>query len=356
MNSAGQLAFDITEKGLIPDLIIRKGIQFLTRRRLKEIHADNIEKMEELRQEFIEHIFSSPIALVPEKANEQHYEVPADFYKATLGPNLKYSCGYWPENVNNLADAEIAALHETCVHADLRDGQEILELGCGWGSLTLWMAREYPNSRITAVSNSKSQREYILKRAELLGLNNLYIITCDMNEFDIDHNRFDRVVSVEMFEHMRNWPELYRRICKFLKPGGKFFKHIFVHRTASYAFEDNGESDWMSRYFFSGGMMPSDDLPLTFQQDLKFIKRWRWDGTHYEKTANAWLINMDRNQAKLIPVFDNIYGKDESKKWWSRWRIFFMACAELFGHKNGQQWWVSHYLFEKPLKQENKDA
>ena len=350
MNSAGQLAFDLTEQGLVPDAVIRRGIRFLTKQRLKEINANNVEKMDELRQEFIEHMLTAPIALVPEKANEQHYEVPAEFYLMSLGPNLKYSSAYWPENVKTLADAETAALHETCLHADLKDGQEILELGCGWGSLTLWMAKHYPNSQITAVSNSNSQREHIENNARALGLENISIITCDMNNFDIDHNRFDRVVSVEMFEHMRNWPELYKRVSNWLKPGGKFFKHIFVHRTASYAFEDNGPSDWMSRYFFSGGMMPSDDLPLTFQNDLKIVQRWRWDGTHYEKTANAWLESMDMHQAELTPVFNDIYGEENTKKWWSRWRIFFMACAELFGYENGQQWWVSHYLFEKPAQ------
>jgi len=350
MNSAGQLAFDLTEQGLVPDAVIRRGIRFLTKQRLKEINANNVEKMDELRQEFIEQMLTAPIALVPEKANEQHYEVPAEFYLMSLGPNLKYSSAYWPENVKTLADAETAALHETCLHADLVDGQEILELGCGWGSLTLWMAKHYPNSQITAVSNSNSQREHIENNARALGLENISIITCDMNNFDIDHNRFDRVVSVEMFEHMRNWPELYKRVSNWLKPGGKFFKHIFVHRTASYAFEDNGPSDWMSRYFFSGGMMPSDDLPLTFQNHLKIVQRWRWDGTHYEKTANAWLERMDMHQAELTPVFNDIYGEENTKKWWSRWRIFFMACAELFGYENGQQWWVSHYLFEKPAQ------
>ena len=347
MNSASQLAFDLTEQGLVPDSVIRRGIRILIKQRLKEIYASDTESMAELQHEFIEHMLNSPVALVPEKANEQHYEVPADFYLMSLGPNLKYSCAYWPENVTSLVDAEIAGLHETCLHADLKDGQEILELGCGWGSLTLWMAKNFPNSKITAVSNSNSQREHIEKHAKLQGISNISIITCDMNDFDIEQNRFDRIVSVEMFEHMRNWSELYKRVAGWLKPGGMFFKHIFVHRTAVYAFEDNGPSDWMSRHFFSGGMMPSDDLPLAFQNDLKFVRRWRWDGTNYEKTANAWLENMDRHQSEIMPLFVEIYGEQDAKKWWSRWRLFFMACAELFGYDNGQQWWVSHYLFEK---------
>ena len=347
MISASQLAIDLTEQGLIPDVVIRRGIRFLIKRRLQEIHSNDAERMADLQNEFILQMKTAPVAFVPEKANEQHYEVPSAFYIKTLGPCLKYSCAYWPEGVNNLADAETAALDETCRHAVLQDGQEILELGCGWGSLTLWMASQYPNSRITAVSNSHSQRQYIEGRIENSGLNNVSVITCDMNEFDIDENRFDRIVSVEMFEHMRNWPELYGRISGWLKPGGYFFKHIFVHKTAAYAFEDNGPSDWMSRYFFTGGMMPSDDLPLVFQDHLRFKNRWRWDGTHYEKTANAWLALMDKHQDELMREFEKIYGRDSARQWWARWRQFFMACAELFGYEGGQHWWVSHYLFEK---------
>ena len=350
MHTTSQLAFDLTEQGLVPDVVIRRGIRFFIKQRLNEIHAGNAEMMAEQQNEFIKHMCESALALVPEKANEQHYEVPAHFYLKSLGPQLKYSSAYWPAGVDNLEDAEKVALKETCEHAQLQDGQQILELGCGWGSLTLWMAAHYPNSEITAVSNSQSQRQHIESAAARNNLANITVITCDMNDFDIDHNKFDRVVSVEMFEHMRNWSELYQRISHWLKPGGRFFKHIFVHRTATYAFEDNDASDWMSRHFFSGGMMPSDDLPLAFQNDLKFLKRWRWDGSHYEKTAEAWLDNMDKHKSELMPLFVAVYGEDKARTWWSRWRLFFMACAELFGYDNGQQWWVSHYLFEKPVK------
>jgi cyclopropane-fatty-acyl-phospholipid synthase len=348
MNSASQLAFDLTEQGYVPDSVIRRGIRFLVKQRLKEIKAFDTEKMAEFQHEFIQGMNQAAVALVPEKANEQHYEVPAYFYQNSLGPNLKYSCAYWPEGVTHLAEAEDAALEATCEHAQLEDGQSILELGCGWGSLTLWMAANYPNSQITAVSNSSSQREHIESVAKRFAYNNLKVITCDMNDFDIDENQFDRVVSVEMFEHMRNWKKLYKNVSRWLKPGGKFFKHIFVHRTAAYAFEDKGPSDWMSRYFFTGGMMPSDDLPLVFQNDLHFVRRWRWNGQHYEKTANAWLATMDRHESELMPLFRTTYGEENAKQWWSRWRLFYMACAELFGYENGQQWWVSHYLFEKP--------
>jgi cyclopropane-fatty-acyl-phospholipid synthase len=348
MNSASQLTFDLTEQGFVPDLVIRRGIRYLVKKRLREIEARNTEKMADTQFQFITSMAKASTALVPEKANEQHYEVPASFYLKSLGPRLKYSCAYWPEGINTLAEAEVAGLQATCEHAQLEDGQNVLELGCGWGSLTLWMAEHYPASNITAVSNSASQREFIEARALERNLDNIRIITCDMNDFDIEKEQFDRIVSVEMFEHMRNWSSLYKNVASWLKPGGRFFKHIFVHRTAPYAFEVNGSDDWMSEYFFSGGMMPSDDLPLFLQQDFKVIRRWRWDGTHYEKTANAWLKNTDEHREDILRVFKDTYGDSTANMWLVRWRMFFMACAELFGYDEGQEWHVSHYLFEKP--------
>ena len=347
MNSVSQLAFDLTEQGMMPDVVLRRGIRLLLKQRLKEISSSDVETMAELQNDFIRQMKDAAIALVPEKANEQHYEVPADFYMKALGKHNKYSGAYWPKGVSTLDEAEAKGLEKTCEHAKLENGQNILELGCGWGALTLWMAAHYPESQITAVSNSHSQREYIEAQAKEKSLDNIKIITCDMNEFVIEENTFDRVVSVEMFEHMRNWEKLYENVSRWLKPEGYFFKHIFVHKTATYEFADNGPSDWMSRYFFTGGMMPSDDLPLAFQKDLNFVKRWRWDGTHYEKTANAWLENMDKNKDSLMPLFKQIYGHSSAQMWWSRWRMFFMACAELFGYDKGQEWWVSHYLFQK---------
>jgi len=340
------LALDLTESGLLPDSIIRHGIRRLLRQRLEEIHADNLECMAEDQHEFIQHMLQAPIALQPHKANEQHYEVPASFYLQTLGPHLKYSCCYWPTGVTTLVDAEKAGLELTCQHAGINDGMRILELGCGWGSLTLWMARHYPASHITAVSNSHSQRDFILQQADKAGLQNLDVITADMNDFMTDR-QFDRIVSVEMFEHMRNYQQLFQRLSNWLVADGEFFMHIFVHRTVPYAFVDNGPSDWMSRHFFSGGMMPSDDLPLYFQDHLKLQQHWRWNGTHYEKTANAWLANMDAHKTRIWPTIEQTYGHDFAQKWWMRWRMFFMACAELFGYDNGQQWFVSHYRFSK---------
>ena len=345
--SATTRAIDWSEQGLIPDSVIRHGIRRLLKARLQTLPGD-IEAQAEARGAFIRHMDAQVIAPLSHKANEQHYELPAAFFAAVLGEQHKYSCCYWPEGVTDLDQAEEAALRITAERAGLADGMDILELGCGWGSLSLWMAQRFPSSRIVAVSNSAPQRRFIESKAERDGLMNLEVITSDMNRFDTP-GRFDRVVSVEMFEHMRNYRLLFRRIAGWLKPGGRLFLHIFCHRAVPYAFLDQGAGDWMSRHFFSGGMMPSDDLPLHFQQDLHLQEHWRWNGRHYRDTANAWLANMDRRREQLWPVLEGVYGAQFTRQWWMRWRMFFMACAELFGYDEGQQWWVSHYLFEKPL-------
>jgi len=340
------LAVELTESGYVPDSLVRHGIRKLLRQRLDEINASDITQMAEAQNAFIQHMDSADIALLPELANEQHYEVPQAFYDNVLGPFGKYSCCYWPGSDYSLADAEQAGLELTCEHAGIEDGMNILELGCGWGSLTLWIARTYPGSKITAVSNSQSQGEYIRNKTIGLGLENVEVITADMNDFDTDNN-FDRVVSVEMFEHMRNYRELFKRIHGWLTPEGKFFMHIFVHRSVPYLFEDRDTSDWMSRYFFSGGMMPSDDLPMFFQDQMKIEKRWRWDGTHYQKTAEAWLQNLDSNRNEVWPILEKTYGHDFARMWFMRWRMFFLAVSELFGYRDGEEWFVSHYLFNK---------
>ncbi len=345
MTSATQMVMNLTEQSLVPDIFVRKGIQRLVRNRLGSLRIDNCETQNALIRKFVANMNSAPIAPLPEKANEQHYEIPAEFYNLVLGKHRKYSSCYWNGDNETLDDAERNSLIKTCEHMDLIDGQKILELGCGWGSLTVWMARQYKNSQITAVSNSNSQRKFIMAEAEKLGLKNINVITADMNEFSIDE-KFDRVVSIEMFEHMRNYETLMKSISNWLKPSGKFFMHIFCHRDTPYEFVVRDESDWMSQYFFSGGIMPCDDLPLYFQKDLKLVDRWRWNGTHYARTAEAWLMNMDKNRKHVYPILEETYGKDKAGIWFERWRIFFMACAELFGYENGQQWWVSHYLFE----------
>ena len=340
------LAIKLAESGNLPDSIVRQGIRQLVKQRLNEISADNCEMGMAQLGEFVAGMNNSPIAPVPELANAQRYEVPAEFFHYCLGEHRKYSSCFWISDTQSLYEAEKLALSQTCAHADLQDGQHILELGCGWGSLSLWMAEQYPKSAITGVSNSNSQREYIMKTAKSRGLTNLNIITADMNVFEAP-GKYDRVISVEMFEHMRNYQVLYGKVASWLNAGGKFFKHIFVHRNTPYAFDVKADDDWMSQFFFSGGMMPSDDLPLHFQDHLKLTQRWRWDGTHYEKTANAWLENMDKNAKAITPILAATYGENDVEMWRNRWRMFYMACAELFGYNNGQEWWVTHYLFEK---------
>ncbi|MEP6503316.1 MAG: cyclopropane-fatty-acyl-phospholipid synthase family protein [Betaproteobacteria bacterium] len=334
------------EQGLVPDRVVRLGIRRLLKERLAEVHAGDAEAAEAANQAFIAEMRDAPIALVPEKANEQHYEVPADFFGRVLGPHRKYSSCWWDEGVTDLGLAEDAALRITCERAGLVDGQDVLELGCGWGSLSLWMADHYRNSRITAVSNSHSQRLYIERQAQERGLGNLTVVTRDANEFDAGAASFDRVVSVEMFEHLRNWPHIFARVSRWLRNDGRFFMHVFAHHGAPYAFVERDASDWMSRHFFSGGMMPSDDLALNFQDDLRLLRRWRWDGTHYQKTAEAWLRHLDAARDELMPVLVSTYGA-AADTWWQRWRLFFMSVAELFGYDDGQQWWISHYLFAK---------
>ena len=291
---------------------------------------------------------ASPIAPIPEKANEQHYEVPAEFFAEVLGEKRKYSSCYWQQSQQSLEQAEDDALRITRERAGIENGMRVLELGCGWGSLTLWIAREYPQSQITGVSNSASQREYIEAQARSEGLDNLRVITADMNDFAIDES-FDRVVSLEMFEHMRNYRQLFERVHNWLEPGGQFFMHIFCHRLVPYEFVDRDASDWMSRHFFSGGIMPSDALPHRFQDHLRLAGHWRWSGVHYERTLNAWLERMDQRKASVMPILRQTYG-DDADVWWMRWRLFFMACAELFGFNEGQEWWVSHYLFQRPAQ------
>jgi cyclopropane-fatty-acyl-phospholipid synthase len=346
MQHAAAKAIDWSEQGLVPDTVIRHGIKRLLKKRLALLRANNCEAVADGEYEFVRVMNESAIAPLSFKANDQHYEVPTDFFLHVLGDHRKYSCCHWNPGVTDLSTAEADALRITCERAGLEDNMDILELGCGWGSLTLWMARLFPNSRITAVSNSSSQRNHIEQLIQKQDVDNVTVLTCDMNEF-VSPGKFDRIVSVEMFEHMRNYRALFGRISDWLKPGGRFFLHIFCHRDAPYAFEDNTPTDWMSRHFFSGGMMPSDDLPLHFQEDLRILRQWRWNGRHYENTANAWLKNMDREKPVLWPIVQETYGPESTQQWWMRWRIFFMACAELFGYDDGQQWWVSHYLFER---------
>ena len=344
MAAVAATAVNWTEAGFVADAVIRRGIRRLLRARLADIHAADPAESAERQATFIDMMRHSPVALVPHLANEQHYEVPASFFETVLGQHCKYSSGYWCEGVSDVTGAETAALRVTCERARIVDGMRVLDLGCGWGSASLWVAERYPACRVTAVSNSSSQREFLLTRAEARGLENLEVRVCDMNDFDTE-GRFDRIVSIEMFEHMRNWGELLRRINGWLKPDGAFFMHVFCHRSTPYEFVNRGPTDWMSRHFFAGGIMPSDGLAHFFQDDLRIERQWRWSGEHYARTLNAWLRRMDAHRQVLLPILESCYGREQAGRWWMRWRIFFMACEELFAFNGGREWWLAHYRF-----------
>jgi cyclopropane-fatty-acyl-phospholipid synthase len=354
-----RLSTGLLERGYVPDNLVRLQIRRLLAQRLYEEARGGIEEQSEYQRHLIEQIRSSPLALSTAEANQQHYEVPTRFFQLSLGKRLKYSSGLWNEDCKSLDASEEAMLALTVERAQLQDGHRILELGCGWGSLTLYMAERFPSAHIFAVSNSSSQRSFIEHQMQLRGITNVRIITADMNSFNaLDHADapFDRIVSVEIFEHMRNYELLLARIASWMKPDALLFVHIFTHRIYSYPFEVRDDSDWLSKYFFTGGIMPSDTLLLNFQNDLRILDHWLLNGTHYQKTAAAWLANTDSHRDEILSLFESTYAADligntrkaEAMKWLVRWRIFYMACEELWGYAGGSEWGVSHYLFRKP--------
>jgi cyclopropane-fatty-acyl-phospholipid synthase len=345
---------DLCERGLFPDVLTRAGMRSLMRQRLRDEADEDGELRSQRFNRFIAELRGSPIAIETKAANQQHYEVPAQFFHRHLGPRLKYSCCLYPTGRETLAQAEEAMLALYAERAELVDGLRILDLGCGWGSLSLWLAQKYPNSQIVGLSNSHGQREFIEARAAERGLHNLTICTGNIVDFQFPVTApsgvevapgFDRVMSIEMFEHMKNYGLLLAKLKRWMKPDAKLFVHIFVHKLLAYHFEVQGQSDWMSKYFFTGGTMPSENLLLYFQDDLKLQQQWWVSGAHYEKTSNQWLQGMDAAKGPILDIFKQCYGERDAAIWVQRWRMFYMAVAELFGYAEGNEWGVGHYLF-----------
>ncbi len=329
---------ELAETGWIPDRLIRVGIRRLLAQRLATVAPSQ-------KQAFVDQLRASPLALQTDAANRQHYEVPTEFFQRVLGPSLKYSACLYSKPDSSLAEAETAMLRVSCERAEIADGMRVLELGCGWGALTLWIASQYPACHITALSNSASQREFIEQQARDRGLKNVRVVTADMREFATT-DQFDRVVSVEMFEHLRNYALLFQRIASWLRPEGKAFVHVFCHRNTPYLFESQGTNNWMGRHFFTGGQMPSEDLFSHFDEQLAISRQWRVNGLHYWRTCEHWLQNLDAHHAELLALFGQQLSAQEARRTLQRWRIFFMACAELFRYRGGNEWFVAHYLFQ----------
>jgi len=336
----------LAERGLLPDALVRSGIRRMCAQRLRDEHANHPDAASRRAALLIDELRRSPVAIHTDAANRQHYELPPAFFHACLGPRLKYSSCFYPTGNETLAEAEDAMLALYGERAQLVDGLDILELGCGWGSLTLWMAERYPHARITAVSNSRPQREFIEARCRERGLGNVRVVTCDVNRLELPAGSFDRCVSIEMFEHMRNYATLLGRVGDWLRPGGRLFVHIFCHRTLLYPFETAGDDNWMGRHFFTGGLMPAADTLLWFQDDLRIEERWLVDGTHYQRTSDHWLERQDSQRDAVMSILRQAYGQ-AAPLWFQRWRMFWMACAELFGYDQGREWMVAHYRFAK---------
>ncbi|MCG3176750.1 MAG: Trans-aconitate 2-methyltransferase [Candidatus Omnitrophica bacterium] len=345
MSAFDNFTSGLLDTGRVPDALVRQGIRRRLKKALDRLGEGGPSAIEERRQALLGRLEAAPVAIATQEANRQHYEVPTAFFRTVLGPRLKYSSGLWPEGVRDLAGAEEAMLSLYAERADLRDGQQVLDLGCGWGSFSLWAAERYPRSSILGVSNSATQRAHILSEARSRGLNNLEIVTADANVFEPGRT-FDRIVSIEMLEHVRNYPALFGRIASWMRTDALFFAHIFCHRRFAYLYDDSDPSDWMARHFFTGGTMPSEDLFRAFDRDLHAERTWWVDGTHYQRTLEAWLRRMDGDPPGVEKALRAAYGEGW-RRWRARWRIFFMACAELFGYRDGSEWGVVHYRIRR---------
>jgi cyclopropane-fatty-acyl-phospholipid synthase len=353
---ASRLVDAVVDRGLLPDPLLRRAIRGLLRRRVADLRRGGVEARQARARALVDELTSSDVALSTDEANEQHYEVPTELFEVMLGPHLKYSSGWWPHGVERLVDAEEAMLRLTCERAGLVDGQDVLELGCGWGSLTLWMAERYPASRVVAVSNSATQRTHIEKAAAERGLDNVEVLTADVNRLGVDAHldvvhaeAFDRVVSVEMFEHVRNHRILTDRIATWLRPGGALFVHVFANHTDGYPFETGSSADWMARHFFTDGLMPSDDLLPQVVRALDLEDHWVLSGRHYARSLRAWLDRLDEHRDRAWQLLADTYGRQEATAWLHRWRVFTIACEELFAFDDGDEWHVSHYRFSRPV-------
>lgn len=336
---------NFAERGYLPDALLRFGIRRLCQQRLDDEGAQDCARADARFNQLIADLKSSPVAIETAAANAQHYELPTEFFQLCLGKRLKYSSAFYPNGDESLDQAEAHMLRLYSERAQLRDGQAILELGCGWGSLTLWMAEHYPNARITAVSNSATQRQHIEAECRKRGFDHVRVITCDANVLNFEADQFDRCISIEMFEHMRNYQTLLGSISRWLKPDGELFVHIFVHRYLMYPFEVEGDDNWMGKYFFTGGLMPSADTLLHFADALSLQQRWLVPGRHYAQTSNHWLENQDANKIRIREILIQTYGADLADVWAQRWRMFWMSCAELFDYNQGNEWMVAHYRF-----------
>uniref|UniRef100_A0A832I1W0 Class I SAM-dependent methyltransferase n=1 Tax=Eiseniibacteriota bacterium TaxID=2212470 RepID=A0A832I1W0_UNCEI len=335
---------DLAERGLVPDALVRTGIRTLLVRHLEALGAGGPAARRAREEAVLERLAEGPVAVHTAEANAQHYEVPLAFFERILGPRLKYSSGHWPEGVGTLAAAEESMLALTCERAGIEDGMRILDLGCGWGALTLWLGERYPRARVLAVSNSASQRRFIAERAARAGLARVEVVTADVNDF-APPGAFDRVVSVEMFEHVRNQRELLRRVSAWLAPGGQLFLHVFAHRTTPYLFDTADEEAWMARTFFTGGIMPSHGMYERFQEHLALAESWWLPGTHYARTLEAWRVRLDAQRAPIARLLAPHAPGGTARRTVQRWRMFLMACAELFAFAGGGEWGLSHHRF-----------